>query len=105
MFTRFETGQNSDNGYTAIMEPKTGQKVRFFLGCVLIIVGKHAETESLIKMHIKRKHFSEICSEQILTRVKIYLHKMGHGGEIVIIFTKQITYRYLLSLTYRGIII
>ena len=36
-----------------------------------MIVGKHAETESLIKMHFKRKYFSEICSEQILTRVKI----------------------------------
>ena len=47
-----------------------------------MIVGKHAETGSLIKMHFKRKHFSEICSEQILTRVKIYLHKMGHGGKL-----------------------
>ena len=45
-----------------------------------MMVGKHAENESLIKMHFKRKHFSEICSEQILTRVKIFLHKMGHGG-------------------------
>ena len=64
------------------MEPKTESKVRFFLVCVLIIVGKHAATESLIKMHFKRKHFSEICSEQILTRVKIYLHKMGHEGKL-----------------------
>ena len=24
VFTRFETGQNSDNDYTAIMDPKTG---------------------------------------------------------------------------------
>ena len=47
-----------------------------------MIVGKHAETESLIKMHFKSKHFLEICSEQILTRVKIYLHKMGHGGKL-----------------------
>ena len=54
----------------------------FLLGCVLIMVGKHAETESLKKMHFKRKHFSEICSEQILTRVKIYLRKMGHGGKL-----------------------
>ena len=45
-----------------------------------MIVGKHAETEILIKMHFKRKQFSEICNEHILTRVKIYLHKMGHGG-------------------------
>ena len=57
-------------------------KGSFVPGCVLIIVGKHAEIESLIKMHFKRKHFSEICSEQILTRVKIYLHKMGHGGQL-----------------------
>ena len=78
----FETGQISDNDYTAITEQKTELKVRFFLGRVLIIVGKHAETESLIKMHFKRKHYSEICSEQILTRVKIYLHKMGHGGKL-----------------------
>ena len=47
-----------------------------------MIVGKRAETEKLIKMHFKRKHFSETCSEQILTRVKIYLHKMGHGGKL-----------------------
>ena len=47
-----------------------------------MIVRKHAETERLIKMHFKRKHFSEICSEQILTRVKINLHKMGHGGKL-----------------------
>ena len=45
-------------------------------------VGKHAETESFIKMHFKRKHFLEICSEQILTRVKIYLHKRGHGEKL-----------------------
>ena len=54
----------------------------FFLGCDLIIVGKYAETKGLIKMHFKRKHFSEICNEQILTRVKIFLHKMGHGGKL-----------------------
>ena len=54
----------------------------FFLGCVYIIVGKHAETERLIKMHFKRKHFSEICRKHILTGVKIYLHKMGHGGKL-----------------------
>ena len=72
----------SDNDYTAITEPKTEQKVRFFLGCVLIIVGKYAETEKLIKMHFKRKHFPEICIAQILTRVKIYLHKIGHGGKL-----------------------
>ena len=61
---------------------ETQNKIKgpFFLRCVLMIVGKHAETESLIKMRFKRKHFSEIFSEQILTRVKIYLHKMGHGG-------------------------
>ena len=53
-----------------------------FLDVFFIIVGKHAEAESLIKMHFKQKHFSEICSEQILTRVKIYLHKMGHGGKL-----------------------
>ena len=52
------------------------------LGCVLINVGKHAETERLIKMHFKRKYLSKICTEQILTRVKIYLHKMGHGGKL-----------------------
>ena len=45
-------------------------------------IGKHAETESLLNMHFKRKHFSEICSEQMLTRVKIYLHKMGHWGKL-----------------------
>ena len=57
-------------------------KVPFFLGCIVINVGKHAETESLIKkkMHFKRKYFSKIYSEQILTSVKIYLHIMGHGG-------------------------
>ena len=54
----------------------------FFLRCAMIIVGMHAKTESLIKMHFKRKHFSEIGSEQILTRVKMYLHKMGHGGKL-----------------------
>ena len=62
------------------MEPKTGSKVRFFFLDV-IIVEKHAEPESLIKMQFKRKNFSEICSEQILTRVKINLHKMGHWGD------------------------
>ena len=51
----------------------------FFLEYVLINVGKHVETESLITMHFKRKPFAEICSEQILTHVKIYLHSMGHG--------------------------
>ena len=61
---------------------KQNKRSVFFLGCVLIIIEKDAETESLIKMHFKRKHFSEICSEQILTRVKIYLHKMGHGGKL-----------------------
>ena len=82
------------------MEPKQNKRSVFFLGYVLINVGKHAETESLTKMHFKRKHFSEICSEQLLTRVKIYLNNMGHEGKIVIIFTKQITFRYLLSHTY-----
>ena len=62
--------------------PKQNKRSVFFLGCVYIIVEKHAETESLIKMHFKRKHFSEICSQHILTRVKIYLHKMGHGGKL-----------------------
>ena len=33
-------------------------------------------------MHFKRKHFSEKCSEQLLTRLKIYLHKMGHEGKL-----------------------
>ena len=54
----------------------------FFLGCDLIIVRKYAETKSLIKMHFKSKNFSEICNEQILTRVKICLHKLGHGGKL-----------------------
>ena len=31
---------------------------------VSINVGKYADTESLIKMHFKRKHFSEICSNR-----------------------------------------
>ena len=57
-------------------------KAPFFLGYDLIIVGKYAETKGLIKMHCKRKHFSEICNEQILTRVKIFLHKMGHGEKL-----------------------
>ena len=59
-------------------------KSSVFLGYVLKNVGEHAETESLIKKkkHFKRKHFSEICSEQILKLVKIYLHQMGHGGKL-----------------------
>ena len=48
----------------------------FFLGCVLINVGKHAETESLIKNAFQTKVFSKIRSEQILTHAKKYLHKM-----------------------------
>ena len=64
------------------IKKKNRIKAPFFLGCVLINVVKHAKSESLIKKHFKRKHFSEICSEQILTKVKIYLHQMGHGGEL-----------------------
>ena len=61
---------------------KQNKRSVFFLGCVLINVGKHAETESLIKMHFKRKYFSKIWSKQILTRVKVYLHNKGHGGKL-----------------------
>ena len=77
-------GQNAfvKIGERTNIRPQKQNKKSVFLGCVLIIVGKHAETESLIKMHFKRKHFSEICSEQILTRMKIHLHKMGHGVKL-----------------------
>ena len=44
---------------TRLSRNQKQNKRSVFLGCVLIIVGKHAETESLIKIHFKRKHFSE----------------------------------------------
>ena len=109
MFTHSESADSKlGKKMTMITRLSRNQKQNrrsVFFVCILINVGKHAETKSLKKMHFKRKYFSKICSEQILTRVKIYLHKMGYGRKIVIIFTKQITYRYLLSHTNREIII
>ena len=67
------------NGLHGYHGTKNRIKDPFFLGFVLINVGKHAGTESLIEMHFKRKHFSEICIEEILSRVKIYLHQTGNG--------------------------
>ena len=68
---------------TRLSRNQKQNKSSVFFSCMCFnIVGKYAETESLIKMHFKRKHFSEICSAQILTRVKIYLHKMGHGENL-----------------------
>ena len=67
----------------ALITRLSGNKNRikgpFFHGYDFINVGKHAETESFF---FKRKHSSEICSEQILTRVNIYLHQMGHRGKL-----------------------
>ena len=57
-------------------------KSPFFVGYVLINVGKHTQTESLIKKHFKRKHFSEICSVQILTHMQNMPSSNGSSGKL-----------------------
>ena len=71
-----------------------------FLGNVLINVGKHVETESLIKKKaFQRKRFFGNTSEQILTHVQNIPSSNESWGKNWDYFHQTITFQYLLSHT------
>ena len=78
---------------TRLFKSQKQNKSSFFcLGYVLINVGQHAETESLIKSISNESIFFGNTCENISS-------SNGSWGKMVIISTKQITFRYLLSHT------